>query len=668
MKKREFIKSGLLASGGLGLFGATSILSTVSARANTSAGPFSVEELIAENFTVPSWTRYKRALVKGLSPAIAVNLLVPKERPFNIVATINGDPTSRIGITWYTNAGQTGQYLEYVKGDGNDGFCNTTRIEATENEVNDLVYNNSQNLEVSGKYTTTNPYNFNNPYTFVDDPNSPKVFELYEKRSYVSHKVLIEGLDADSLYTYRVGKEGHFRTGSFRTAKSNKDAFEFIYIADTQAHNEDYFDASTRTVTAAHKKTPNAAFLLCAGDHIESNKGDDVTPDHPRGINSSYYVENSEWEWEQWFERMQPTWLKLPVVPVQGNHDTARGRHNMFHHFNTDKSFNAMVNPEAKTDMDGTVYSFVRGDALFLVINFEDWEKGEPYFAALETWMEDQINLHPDVKWRIVTYHKTVFTGSKSHQDDADSKVVRNRMAKVFEHLGIDIALQGHDHIYEAIGVITTSETTYSLVSGAISQQTTVTPVAPDATGNTPDMTGKQGGTFNVKKGMLYFLNNSAGKKKYYPRNRAEMEASLEKHGITNYFDMFNKFGQTGEPTFSNIRVSTEDIKIDTYTVNAEGEATLFDSIKVVRSGEKEATGINGVNANALRISNEGNHQVRIDAPDAIIDVRMYAFTGAQVISQQSNLLNLSGIAAGVYLLNVRTTSGVYTERFIVKP
>jgi hypothetical protein len=59
---------------------------------------------------------------------------------------------------------------------------------------------------------------------------------------------------------------------------------------------------------------------------------------------------------------------------------------------------------------------------------------------------------------------------------------------------------------------------------------------------------------------------------------------------------------------------------------------------------------------------------VRIDAPDAITEVRMYAFTGASVISQSSNVLNLSGIAAGAYLLNVQTVSGVHTKRFIVKP
>ena len=664
MKKREFIKSGLLATGGFGLFGATSLLSTVAARANTPA--ILTGDVVQADFTVPSWTLYKRAIAAGRTEEEARTLLVSKERPFNIVASVNGDPATRIGLTWYTNAGETGQYLEYVKGEaGSDGFTSPTRINAEETAVNDLVYNNSQNSEISGKHTGT----YGGPYTPVNDPDFPKVFDLYERRSYVSHKVLLAGLDPDSLYSYRVGKEGHFREGTFRTAKNDKSSFEFIYIADTQAMNDDYFDASTRTVTAARNMVPNAAFLLCAGDHVESNKGTDVTPDQPFDINSSYYMENSEWEWEQWFERMQDTWLHLPVVPVQGNHDTAVGRHNMFHHFNTDRSYNQITKAGGgDTAMDGTVYSFVCGDALFMVINFEDYQKGDTYFTALEAWMEDQIAIHPDVKWRIVTYHKTVFTGSSSHQDDADSRTVRDRMANVFERLGIDLAMQGHDHIYETIGVISTHETEYSLVSGAVTGRTHTEPVPRNTKGETPNMTGWAGGTFDVTRGMLYFLNNSAGKKKYYPRTREEMDANLAKHDITNYFDMFSKFGQTGDPTFSHVRISTGAIDIDTYTVNSEGVATVFDTIRIVREGSKQ-TGIDAIRSeNGIRIRHAGDRLLRIEAPGDVVDVRMYAFTGAQVRSQHSKLLNLSGIAAGIYLLNVRTTSGVYTERLVVKP
>jgi hypothetical protein len=612
-------------------------MSAAGARAGVLRQGGVAAERLQDNYTVPSWTLYRRALAAGQSEEAASVFLITREWPFNIVASVNGDPATRMGVTWYTNAGESGQYLEYVRGDAAGGFAGAIRVAAEETAVSDMCYNNSENIELNG------------------------IFDLYEKRSYVSHKTLLAGLAPDSLYTYRVGREGAFRTGSFRTAKAGTDAFEFIYIADTQAMKEEYFDVSARTVAAAGALTPGAAFLLCSGDLVESNRG--VYPGE-----STYYTDNSEWEWEQWFERMQETWLRLPVVPVQGNHDTATYC-NMFHHFNTDRSFNATFGAGGgATAMDGTVYSFVCGSALFMVINFEDYRKGEPYFAALEAWMEEQIRVHDGVKWRIVTYHKTVFTGSSSHQDDADGLAVRLRMAKVFERLGIDLAMQGHDHIYETIGAITARETEYSLVTGAVTERTYTTPVPRDGRNNTPNMTGWEGGTFDVTRGMLYFLNNSAGLKKYTPRSREEMDAGIAKHGITDYYDMFSRFGQTGDPTFSRVSISTGAIDISTYTVNAAGEATHFDTVRIVRSGDK-ITGLEAIRSGrGLQLRPEGDRLLRIETPDAVIDARLYAFSGVQVRSQRDALLNLRGIAAGIYLLQVRTASDVYVERVVVKP
>ncbi|MDR1674878.1 MAG: hypothetical protein LBR86_00165, partial [Tannerella sp.] len=65
--------------------------------------------------------------------------------------------------------------------------------------------------------------------------------------------------------------------------------------------------------------------------------------------------------------------------------------------------------------------------------------------------------------------------------------------------------------------------------------------------------------------------------------SREEMDASIGKHNITSYFDMFSKFGQTGEPTFSHVRISTDAIVISTYTVDTNGNTALFDTIRIVR-------------------------------------------------------------------------------------
>jgi hypothetical protein len=63
------------------------------------------------------------------------------------------------------------------------------------------------------------------------------------------------------------------------------------------------------------------------------------------------------------------------------------------------------------------------------------------------------------------------------------------------------------------------------------------------------------------------------------------MEKEKAATGISDYFTYFTgRFGQTGEPTFSNISVSTDVINVNTYTVNDDGKATLFDTFNIVKT------------------------------------------------------------------------------------
>jgi len=518
-------------------------------------------EVLEQNFTVPSWTLYQRALYTGQSAIEANTLLVSKYYPYNVNATIHGDPTTQIGVAWFTNADVTGGVVQIVEGK-TDKFS---------------VFTGKK--EIPAVYVTVDTVNYINIESNYEKLLMETGFVRGEKRSYISNKALIDNLKPNTTYSYRVGIKGTWwekgywsEIGTFTTAKNNKDAFEFIYVTDTQANTDEMFDISKKTLETAYRQAPNAKFLLVAGDLVDS-----------AGARSC------EWEWEQWLEKFQNVLRYLPVVPAQGNHDSSPFR-NMFHHFNTDNSYNAQQTDDtAKTSMGGTNYSFVYGDALLMIINYEDYWKGEPYFAALEQWMRKQISSHSSTKWKIVAFHKTMFTGA-GHQNNLDGKLIRERMAPVFQEMDIDLVLQGHDHVYEVIGVLAVKKTengiVYTHLREAVSGQRQVEPTLVDGiihSNSFFSVTGKEGGTFNVSDGVLYFLNNSAGRKKYTPRSKEQMEAALPQHGVENFFDFFNKFGQTGEPTFSRVKVSTEAIEIATYTVDDEGGVSLFDSFKVVK-------------------------------------------------------------------------------------
>ena len=599
------------------------------------------------DYTTPSWTLYQRAL------AVAAKQLVEKDYPYNVNVCVNGDPKTQFGATWFTNADVTDGELQLVQGKATDeeAFSSSTKYLATVEFTGEMNYNIKENL-LEG-------------------------IEPLTKKSYASHKVLINNLTPNTTYSYRVGKNGAWsQIGTFTTAKANKDEFEFIYVTDTQSQNDGMFTVSKTTIEKAQKMIPNAKFLLLAGDFIESGE-------------ESYYGYSSEWEWEQWFERFKPTCFSLPIVPIQGNHDTSL-ENGMYYHFNTDKGFNlAQTNDNTRTKMEGTVYSFVYGDALFMVVNYEDIgtviydENNRPhlsganpeYLDALEIWMRQQVAAHTDVKWKIVSYHKTLFTGSGSHQDDVDGRFVRERMAPVYQDLGIDLALQGHDHIYEVIGVLVAgknvSDNIYTHLPNAVKEQTTVTPTPADAPSKTlsADVTGKRSGIYDVSEGVLYFLNNSAGEKKYYPRSEEQMTAALEEHGVNNYFTMFNKFGQTGEPTFSHVKVSSNEISIETYTVNKNtAEATLFDAFKVVKGNETVIKSVTSESEQLIIYPNPANNSITVEIAETIENIRVFSMTGQEILSQKnSNVVDLSTIDNGVYLLSVKTATGVYTKSFVVK-
>ena len=493
-------------------------------------------------YTIPSWTLYKRALTSSINnpqtKAALVNAkqyLVVKSIPYSVNMTINGDPSSNMGFTWFTNHGEIEEMINIIKGSAKDTSDFTKplwTIKATSEAVNNLNYCVAAN----------------NLSKLAGIPNNTR-------KSYTSNKALVTGLKANTSYSFIVGKPGAWsKIGSFTTAKKNKDDFSFIYFTDPQANSDEQFDISQKTTHAAVNMFPNANFLLSCGDLVNSTG-----------------TSNSEWEYEQFFETQQDIWYTKPFAPVIGNHDFSPNK-NFYYHFNTaSTSFDKKM-----ATVPGSVYSFVYGDALFMALDFEDY-RVNGYLDSLSVWMKKEVLAHPDVKWKIAFYHKTIYTGGNIHQVGLDSKIVRNKMAPLFDELKIDLAIQGHDHIYEVIGPIKNK----AVVENSVSKQGKVQP------SYRINVTGKVGGTFDVTNGTLYFLNNSSGKKKYEPTDSETMKSVEANLGIVDYFSFFTgRFGQTGEPTFSNISVSTAAININTYTVDDNGKATLFDKISIVKKAK----------------------------------------------------------------------------------
>lgn len=507
---------------------------------NSNAVSKAIEKLKETDYSIPSWTLFKRALyhatvsteqTKKKELETALKILKPNTIPFSIMMTINGDPCTKMGFTWYTNQGIAKGKVQLVMGKVKSGA--EFKTPAFEFYADTANFTTNYCIQANELIAETG---------FADN----------SKRNFSNHKTIATGLMPNTTYSFRVGTEKSWSDiGYFTTAKIGKNTFSFLYFTDPQANTDAMFDISRKTMQVAKSMFPNVNFALTCGDLVSSSGS-----------------KNSEWEYEQFFLTQQDIWNTTPLAPVMGNHDSSDIR-NFTRHFNT-----------TITDFDknmakvpGSVYSFEYGDALFMAMNFEDCTN-TAYLDSLKNWMIHQVELHPKVKWRIAFFHKPIYTGAK-HQTEEKSTIVRNFFAPAFDSLKIDLALQGHDHVYEVIGPLKAN----TLVQNAVSNQILSTPTVRE------NLTGKFGGIFNVQHGTLYFTNNSAGKKKYEPRSEDKMTTDEAKLGISNYFSFFTgRFGQTGEPTFSNISVNSDSINVITYTVNDSGVPAVFDKFKVIKA------------------------------------------------------------------------------------
>ena len=560
--------------------------------------------LNSADYSIPDWTRLMQ-YAASMKPAGA---------PFSINMTVNGDPSTQMGFAWFTNPGVAAGMVQIVE---------------KENAVEEDFSNPAKTFPASAVNVSGLNYSI--------EANRLDGITANQKKDYVSHKALATGLRPSTGYSFRVGSEESWsQIGHFTTASAQKDeSYSFIYITDTQSQNSTMFDVSQKTVHAAVRTVPDASFILCNGDLVETS-----------GNN------NSEWEYEQWFSTMQDIWLDYPLVVTMGNHDKSANS-NFAYHFNNNNSFNE--NSLVKADMDGTVFSFIRGDVLYMVINYENYGK-EGYLSALADWMRRQVNEHKDVKWRVASFHKNMFTGSKSHQDDSDGKAVRKVMLPLFEELGINIAFQGHDHIYEVIGPV--SNISKTLVESAVGNVEIVS-----EGGARENMTGKSGGVFDVSKGTLYFLNNSAGKKKYEPRDEQEMILSFSKHEIENYWGLFSgKFGQTGEPTFSKVEVSPNEFIITTYTVDDAGNANIFDSFKVRNNKVSGVSSISNdlesvISVNDRFICLKGNNWNSLE---------IFDLTGKRMMNTSESYIDARELNNGYYIIKAKSQNGVYSRKILL--
>ncbi|MGL4774113.1 MAG: metallophosphoesterase [Clostridium sp.] len=302
----------------------------------------------------------------------------------------------------------------------------------------------------------------------------------------IVHKANAKGLKPGTTYIYRVGDEalnlwsnvGEFKTG----LKDGK--FTFINLADSQAKTEEEAKLSGETFRKALNTVPNAEFISINGDIVDTG------------------VKEEQWNWM--LGNAQDVLMKTTLVPVAGNHDA--GKNAFIDHFN-------LKTPEGSDISNGAYYSYDYGNVHFVILNNnEDSPEYEDFSVAQVEWMKKDIqdSKKNGAKWVIVKMHKGPYTTS-NHATDSDimgPNGVREKIAPLMEELGVDLVLQGHDHIYSR---------TKPLYNGK----------AIDAEKIKEDNVD----LFKSPQGTIYLNPNTAGAKVYYKNKDID----------PSYYDLFDR-------------------------------------------------------------------------------------------------------------------------------
>lgn len=360
---------------------------------------------------------------------------------------------------------------------------------------------------------------------FVGKPEDTRILNLKitnsTNGSFISHKVLAEGLMPDTSYQYRVGSDGNWsQTGTFTTEGDQENSFEFLYLTDSQGANTHDYEVWADTLGQAINHYPKSKFMIMTGDQVDAGA--------------------LESQWLDYFGKPQDMLMHLPIMAAVGNHEGPYNDNYYYHFYYPNDSIDDPLPP-------GSVYSFDYGDAHFMVMNTMDmgWDnrQRESFKQQIE-WLKREV-AQTDKKWKVVAFHKAIYSVG-GHSAETEIYELRDMLVPVFDELGIDVVLQGHDHTY--------------MRSYQMYNDTPIKDPKRDENGNplNPD-------------GTMYIVNNAAGTK-YYDVN----------NNIDKYYAAY--FEQKKTPIYSGIRMTENSFTINSYR---SGEQNPFDTYTIVRNDGK---------------------------------------------------------------------------------
>ncbi len=430
--------------------------------------------------------------------------------PSQIVVTLSEDSSTEANITWLTKYSLTDTDIQLAPYSENPDFSDKIPDGVTVTATSETVVKTYPGADLG--ILALLPF----------------------EKDYTKHTVKLSGLEPGTKYSYRVGNAEYgwwSEAGIITTAEGGDDAFTFFYVTDPQAQREDQYERFAQVIETAVKTYPDGKFIVSAGDQVDAGEN----------IRHWRYLLNST-----------DSLLNLPFMPTTGNHEDEGAV--------LTENFVLPNVPEQELDT-GVFYSYDYNDVHFTVLNTNDDEDDKLSDAQIE-WMKNDIK-SSDAKWKIVVLHKALYSNG-SHYDDGDVEGMRAQLGSLLPYLGVDLVLQGHDHVYLRTDVL----------SGNV--------VVPTREG-TKTYSGLDYSVKYNPLGTLYSICGTSGVKVYHTKDAAATDEKFPRaEAIVDVENsMFSAITVDGDTLYYNAyQVDGEDaVRVDNFAIEKTDDEAPADKI-----------------------------------------------------------------------------------------
>lgn len=333
------------------------------------------------------------------------------------------------------------------------------------------------------------------------------------------YQTTLSQLEENQKYAYRLINEDKVsETYTFET-KDFDGHYSFILAGDPQigagntVSDTEGWDKTLKD--SIEKFNPN--FILSAGDQVNTASNE---------TQYAGYLSHS-------------ILTSVPQATTVGNHDSSSDAYNQHFHLPNETDYGKTI--------AGSDYWYVYNNTLFMDINTNNTSTAEH-----KAFMQEAIEKNPNVRWKVVIFHHSIYSVA-SHAVETSILDRRQQLAPVFDELGVDVVLMGHDHVYVRSHIMKNLD---------VSLNTTGLTSVSD-----PD-------------GILYVTANSASGSKYY-----DIKTNIST-------DFVNTMDQSKKRSISHIEVDENEFKLTTYLYDSDtNKWEDFDEFtikKSIETNEKE--------------------------------------------------------------------------------